>query len=234
EPSSDPADSGAHAKGPTREPLGRVPVLAPPAAFVGMGKAEASPRHAIWRDDIKPGDEDGFGNTLKTMIYRTPTFCVWIVEGSYDVWWHYEPEELPQGLSAITSRAAQLEAVQIQALSNSARLAFRCLIGEGIARALEGDMGAASSTLDAAEAFVKARLEERARTWHLVIALIAGVLAVLALTGIGLFDKCGGFRLCEEVPVEPVYCGLMGIFGAVFSVASRANKISADPAAGFP
>jgi len=39
-------------------------------------------------------------------------------------------------------------------------------------------------------------------------------MALTALILMGLFNKCGSIKLCAELPVQPVYCGLMGVLGA--------------------
>jgi hypothetical protein len=169
---------------------------------------------------------------VETIIFQCDTFAVWLVQDSYDVWWH-SARDVPKGLGEITARVAQLEAVQIKVLDASTRCAYRALVGEGLTRAFDGDLGAARSTLDYADAFARARLEECARRWHLVTALAAGGLALVGVVILALERVCGSLVICQALPVTPVYCTLMGMIGAAFSIVTRAGKISADPAAGL-
>ncbi len=184
---------------------------------------------------LVPGGKDHHGKDIETLILKTSEFAVWLTASDFEIWWITvgSIEDLPAGHGEISSRVALLESVQIGSLPADLRRSFRCLVGEGLARALEGDLAAAQKTLDYSESYIKARLGERARLWQLALALPVGALAVVVMLIALVWNACDRFTFCAAIPIEPFYCSGMGILGAVFFLVTRVGKVSADPAAGI-
>jgi hypothetical protein len=184
---------------------------------------------------LTPGQDDPHGRKVETIIIKTESFGVWLTSPDFEVWWMTDGrlDDLPKGFGEITSKVALLEAIQIGALDEGLRRAFRCLVGEGVARALEGDIKGAKGTLAYSEAYVLARLRERARLWHLLTAMPAALVVVFAALLTSIYEQCGSLSLCGAISPTPFYMSCMGVLGAAFSLISRTGKLSVDPAAGF-
>jgi len=174
---------------------------------------------------IKPGQAvPNVGVVVSTIIFDTDE-CVVYLDADLNTWWDTEQVITPE-IGKALNRVAELESIPLDGLSTSVKLAFRTMVAEGAARALDDEDNASAQLMhDRAEAFIKARLSELARSWYLTTGLVALVLSGIAMTLVWFFVS----------PPEYVTFGLClatGALGAAFSLISRIASFPLDPAAG--
>ena len=166
----------------------------------------------------------GLGVVVATIIFDTDE-CVVYLDTDLDTWWDTDQEITPEIGKAI-NRVAELESIPLDGLSMSVRLAFRTMVAEGAARALDDENNVSAQLIhDRAEEFIKARLAELARSWYLTTGLVALVLSGIAMTLVWFFvspPQYVAFGLCLAA----------GALGAAFSLISRIASFPLDPAAG--
>jgi len=138
---------------------------------------------------------------------------------------------LSKDCGKILSRIAVLEAVPVSHLPVGTRIAFRAMLGEGLARSLHDDHANAKSLLDAANQFVSARNQEVARRWFVCATSLAVVGALCAAAVMWLNRESLTATWGEHYIPIAVGCAA-GATGAYFSVLTRAAKIPLDPTAG--
>jgi hypothetical protein len=195
----------------------------------GEPKLESNPNsldYDTWWPGIRP----------HYLIYASPDFMVWL-DKHHDLDWKTSPEldkrneDLKEDLGRIFNNIARLQAIPIDQLCESQKLAGRKLIGEGIARALKRDIVNAEAMLAEAHAFILARNEERARLWYLTAAGIsAGVFGLLLI-----YLWCSRRSLSEPLGSRALITFLgasCGALGALLSILLRLGRIALDPAAG--
>jgi hypothetical protein len=164
-----------------------------------------------------------FGARVDALVADTDD-CVVFLDDALNIWWHTDAETTPE-FGHVLSRVSELEGIPLEGLSPAVRRAFRTMVAQGVARALDdGDNVAALRLHDRAEAFVRARLGELARGWTLTAALQA--LAVAAIVGLTWAmmpsSEYTGF----------VTCVCAGAAGASLSLMSRLGSFPLDPASG--
>jgi hypothetical protein len=170
------------------------------------------------------------------LIIDTEDFIVFLDE-VYDVDWKTSAAfdgshaDIWEECGAVLNRVSFLHAIPIAHLGCDQRLGFRRMLGEAVARAFEGNTGAAEHILSKAEEFVTARNHEHARYWYLSAAALATALLLLVSlvlwieraqivshVGQGLFDIFVAFGV--------------GTVGALLSTFSRVAKLPLNPSAG--
>lgn len=108
-------------------------------------------------------------DNISHLVKETDTFIVYL-DSENDVEWEctngHSREIDERALGEIQNRAALLQAVPVDELRSSIKRAFRTLVAEGVARALENDSSSAHAMLDKAEEYVSARTGELFRPWY--------------------------------------------------------------------
>jgi hypothetical protein len=160
-----------------------------------------------------------------------PPFAVWMVEDTecalLDVWWRVEREQ-PVDVSKILTREAELEALNLGRIRADECTRYRVLLGEGLARALDGDVEGASRVLDSAERLYFASLNSLSRSYYLTAALIG---AAIATTGMCLqFYLNVDSDAANVAASRAIYCVGMGLLGSSSSIVFRASTFALDPA----
>lgn len=189
----------------------------------------ASDKWAIFK--LKAGDKDeAFGVTILSIIIQTSESLVYLDE-KFDTYWR-TTSTIEAKIGSVLNRVAALEAIPLSGVDLETRLAFRSQVAEGVARALDGDPDAAVGAHDRAEAFIRARLREIARSWYLSSAMVALALsasaAVVAYVGARILDQL------DDPAAQFLFCVLTGALGACFSLISRLSSFPLDPSAGRP
>jgi hypothetical protein len=173
--------------------------------------------------DVRVGAVDRAFNVTVDIIILETSACVVYLDSKLDTYWKAKDHTRAQG--AVLNRVAQLEAIPMTGLSGDVRKAFRCLVAEGLARMLdESDKESADKVHDQAEMFVRARLDELARSWYLTAALLGFLLCALAMPAIWLRAPLDVRDFCLGLAA--------GVLGASFSLISRIHAFPLDPSAG--
>jgi hypothetical protein len=131
----------------------------------------------------------------------------------------------PSRRGEILNRVASVECIPNDHQRANVRLNFKRMVGEGVARVLDGEYESADEILDEARRYIDARNVEKARYWQLCTACAIGVVVMLCALLL--------WRLREGVLQswgEPVYflvlAGTAGCIGAVLSMIFRMGKSS--------
>jgi hypothetical protein len=122
-------------------------------------------------------------------------------------------------------RAAAVECIPNDHQRANVRLNFKRMIGEGVARALDGDYESAKKSLDRARVYIDARNVEKARYWQLCTACTLGV--IFALCGLTLWllrDRA--IRSLGDPAFFLVLASVAGSIGAVLSMIFRMGNSS--------
>ncbi len=183
-------------------------------------------------------DDDDYLNKLnwQYLVMANKDFVVYVgTDGvvHYDTSVAYDRRKpkCPEAHNEILNEAAVKEIMPSGDFDESVKLQFRIMIGEAMARTLDGDYDIARKTLDRANNFISTRYNERARLWY--------------LTGCGAVSLCVLFTGCifwlhrsSLLPFlsEGVFMVLMasasGCLGALLSILLRMGKAELDIASG--
>src|SRR5437773_6287486 len=94
-----------------------------------------SPGHQR-RTDIKVGEIDpSFNVRVKCKVFFSDE-CIVDLDHDLDTYWDTDGDITPE-MGLVLNRVAQLEAIPLNGLSKDVKLAFRTLVAEGVARALD-------------------------------------------------------------------------------------------------
>jgi hypothetical protein len=172
---------------------------------------------------VKIGERSQLGPLVESIVLDTED-CVVFLDESWNVCWQTDTEPTAD-FEHVIARVAELDAILLEGLTVPVRRIFRTMVAEGVARALEDEDNLGALKIhDRAEAFVRARLAELARSWVVSAALQALVVAaVIGLT----WALVPGTRDSEFVT-----CMCAGAAGAALSVLSRVGSTLLDPSAG--
>lgn len=167
---------------------------------------------------------------VREIVFVTDDFIVFLDDQDCTYWWTRAdlPRARGSDFNKVLNRVAELEAIPVDVLTSAQRRAFRTLIAEGIARALdEEDTSSAAAVHDKAEQYVRARLGEVARFWYLRVALFSATLVGVAMSVLAWLRSSSNTEVLDlSITV------LAGALGAAFSLLTRAGGMQLDPAAG--
>jgi len=122
-------------------------------------------------------------------------------------------------------RAAAVECIPNDHQRANVRLNFKRMIGEGVARALDGEYESAKKSLDQARAYIDARNVEKARYWQLCTACTLGV--IFALWGLVLWSlRDHAIQSWGDSAFFLVLAGVAGSIRAVLSMIFRMGNSS--------
>jgi hypothetical protein len=161
------------------------------------------------------------------LIIHTNDFIVYL-DHEFDVEWETTDahdkklEKDDVALGKISNRISALESIPLSQLAPEIRKAFRRMLGEAMARALESDIKAAHEMLDDAEAYVVARATERARFWRFVASSVSTGFLVVIASLVPIVLKDAVFITARNMAVS-------GALGSLLSVLIRLRDIPPSP-----
>lgn len=135
--------------------------------------------------------------------------------------------EIPPSTEKILSRATIIQATPVNFPNERDNLAFRRIVGAGIAQALAGDGEGAEATLNKAENYVNARAGETSRLWYVQASLVTTMLFLAMGFATELPWGWGG-GVWEHMGMSMA----LGAVGALFSFLARLRKMDVDPGSG--
>ena len=176
-------------------------------------------------------------DNIRHLIYDSPGQYIVFIDDSLDVDWKTSEEFDAKGhtdaprFNVILSKVAEIECIPNDHLKESIRLNFKRMLGEAVARALEGQYDNAEEMLEKARKYVFSRNAEEGRCWHLesssLVTLIFVILGLVFWLFRNAFIGILG-NTCFYVLLST--CG--GCVGALFSIYLRIGKVDFDSAAG--
>ncbi len=127
-------------------------------------------------------------------------------------------------LNSVLNDAALVETTPSDGLSQVAKLQFKRLVGEAIARGLDHDYDGAKSIISSAGQFIRARREEISRFWYLSASFgMAGMLIFLGII-VWIFRVSASFLL-TPIGMWLALSGVAGAIGALLSVIWRSGDL---------
>jgi hypothetical protein len=181
---------------------------------------------------LREGDfDENLGKTVDTLIANTPDYVVYLDEDLYVEWAFRITMDLLPDVNAVLNNVSKLEAVSVSHLSEEQVRSFRRMLGEGVARALDGEAEQASEILAVAEQWIGKRNSEAARRWYLTSATIAALCSAIGGGLVWLFREpliAAHGRNALEVLLGTSTGGL----GAFLFLISRTRKLNIDSSAG--
>ena len=176
------------------------------------------------------------GLDIHILIFATSEFIVFL-DSQLDLDWQTTPKQdrlldaQAASVAKVLNQVASLQSVPVDSLSKANKLNFRRMVGEAVARCLDGDCASANSMLRDAEEFVNGRNQDIARHWFLTAAFVTALAP--ALLGVAFWIWRDRLRSYLGVTTVNVILGCsMGALGALLSVITRMSKIPVDPSAG--
>lgn len=175
--------------------------------------------------------EASLGKTIKTLIYATNSFIVYLDEEYYVEWTYNDKYEdadvVVEKFGLVINRIGFLETLSDGKLKGSQLVAFRRLLGESMARLLkEQNDKNALIILKTAEQLLNAKSRQQ------LIFFALGTTLLVLLTQLLMWSnlKCnwGFFTSCNELfPV--VFCSLSGGFGGFIFLMARSKTLEIEP-----
>jgi hypothetical protein len=173
---------------------------------------------------------------IEYLILVTNTFIVY-VDKALDVDWSLRDNSVEDDnakrdqFSAVLNRVGALETTPCDDLARNMKIHFKRLVGEGVARGLEGKFDAAQTILDSAALYIKARSEETSRYWYLSGSV--GMAFVFALLACVLWISRAWLQpLLSPTAFWVLLSACAGAIGAMLSVINRTGKLHFDCSAG--
>jgi hypothetical protein len=170
------------------------------------------------------------GVKIQHLIYETKDFIVWIRE-DLDIDWQTE-DSYDESIHTdrakhrnILNRAAMIECIPNSHHEKRVRIDFKRMIGEAIARSLEGDYNNAEKILDSAAMFIEKRNIEKARYWQILSAIMYGFIIAI-FTVLGVIFKNDIIKEIGESAVTVLIAFSGGSMGAVLFMIFRIGKVS--------
>ena len=174
---------------------------------------------------------------IEYLVIAADDFIVY-VDRDIDVEWE-TADDIPDeddhtdksAFKDILNRVAALEATPCDEIPRRMKVQFKRLVGEGVARALDGDFDGAKSILKSAGEYIKARSQETSRFWYLSASSLMSLPFIVfgatfwllrgpLIAGLGN----GAFWV--------IVSGCAGALGASLSVIGRTGKLHFDSSAG--
>lgn len=193
----------------------------------------AHPRAAVEHDD--DADQDLWaGLPIKRLILETDSFIVFIDKDG-DIDWRtngYDWSRVDLGkFNAIINRAAALETIRRDGIDSVFTDNHKRLVAEAIARALDGDLGAAQAMLNLAEEILNAKSREVARLWYLTACFVTLIPFAILVVLLWMFRDVFLPRL-GETPFWMLLGAASGAIGAFLSVLIRNSEIKCELSSG--
>ncbi len=199
-----------------------------------MTTAPAADDENPYGDDLAPW-KDALDN-IRSPVLATKDFIVYIdADGELD-WQTSKTWDDKGALDAkkhnrVLNRVAELETIPCQDLSETNRIHFRRLIGEGLVRSLKHEYALANEALSSAGAYIDQRSSEVARAWYLQASIAAA--GPCLMTGLIVWSlRALVTPLIGQFGLWCVLAGCAGAGGALLSVIVRQGKIPVDCVAG--
>ena len=171
-------------------------------------------------DRFCEGDfEPHLGKTIRSLVFKTKTFIVYLDEELYVEWAFTDAFKLKQEAGPVLNRVSEIQALPVSHLDSKELISsFRTLIGEAVARVLsEGDVVAAQDALDKALAWLQARNAEISRWWYLESSSVT-VLIIVAVTALLWLLRDFVTPLIGKTAFEVALGAGFGGLGAFFSI----------------
>ena len=177
--------------------------------------------------------EPSLGLEIHTLVEADKNYIVYL---DNDLWveyaWNDSYGPAPEGYGEIATRTTKLTNLSEILLGADRMESFRILLAEGMARLLGSkDLNAARKSLDDAEAYLRARGIERARSWLLLSSFLVAVSALAATVVLWALRT----RVIAAIGIyglEAATGALFGSLGALVSIIIRSREIEMDAAAG--
>jgi len=180
---------------------------------------------------LAEGDiEPNLNKRIEWLINADTNFVVFVGDDGFVYWDMNDNGTLAKYGDSIT-RVAVLESIATNYLPRPQLLAFRRLIGEGVARLFEQNADAAKVTFDRAEEWIKARNKERARMWFLEGATVIAVPVAVWLAYV-IYHRADWRGLLTASVFDVVVGACAGAIGAWMSVVQRTRETELDISAG--
>jgi hypothetical protein len=181
---------------------------------------------------LREGDKDPtLGKHVDWLIDSDKDYIVYIDEQGYVEWNMNRNDMLGPATGPSLNKIGWLEAVDTSHLECRQRESYQRMIGEGVARLFQKNLGAAQAAFDLADEWITARNNEVARRWYLRGSGAVAVLSLLAVFILGVRME----ELHTKFPPD-VYNILMGTavggLGAWLSIVQRSRRTELDVAAG--
>jgi hypothetical protein len=182
-----------------------------------------------------PGNVDKWADLRKDIAYlnkETDEFIVFL-DQELEIDWSTDDDYAPgsdPAVGAVSNRVTLLQTLPCDHLSPKDLRSARIRIGEGMARALEGDIRSANDVLDEAQEFILGRRKDAAKLWYMVAAgctaIAAWIAAPLLLAGARRFGV-----IPETTYPEIAFACSGGVFGAALSTLTRGEKLTVSASA---
>lgn len=195
-----------------------------------LGQAEADTTTLTDFSELDEGDEC-CGKRISHLILARTDFIVFLDDDLY-VWWQHGEIDASQNFGKILIDVATLEAVPIFHLHRETQIAFRRMLGEAIARALDGESKSAAAGIVLAKSFVSEKLAERSRTWILSVSLIIAAISTFALILLWT-NRVECAKWIGEGAFRCGVCSIFGGYGVFLSIAARLGNQVTDANSGI-
>jgi hypothetical protein len=180
------------------------------------------------------GDEEPYlGKTIATLIVKDLNYIVYLDQDGAVEWACTTGYgTLDPGAAEVLNGVSALEAVPLDEVSESARVAFRRMLGEAVARVLsDRNAQSAKDMLDRAERYINALRESVARTWNLQ-ATLAMCLAFGAGALFLWWQRDAVRGTLGSAFLDLALASASGVLGGFISFAYRSRQVELDPSGG--
>lgn len=176
---------------------------------------------------------------INTLIVSAENFIVFLDDDFYVEWAEHHPISYPPKYAEIMNRVAYLETISTTHFAGTTNdkerrelTEFRRLLGEGVARLLDGDDKAAVQIIDIAEKVLTDRSLQRARIWYLgSAACLAGAIALVCI--LLWYMRVNARVVIGSNAFDVLLCAGAGAAGALISIIMRVREVSLNASAGY-
>ena len=180
------------------------------------------------------GDEEPYlRKQIVTLIAKDTDYIVFPDQDGAVEWaWTPAYGVLDAGAADVLNGVSALEAVPLEEVPESARTAFRRMLGESVARVLaDRNIQSAKDALDRADRYITAFRESVARTWNLEATLATCVAFVIGAVCLW-WSRDAVRRTLGENFLQLVLASAAGVLGGFVSFAYRSRQVELDPSGG--
>ena len=170
------------------------------------------------------------------LILEMKDFIVFL-DDDWDVDWETSDtydlirRDIWKTIGAVLNEVSRLQAIPVAHLTHEQRLGFRRMLGEAVARALEGCTDDAESILTAAKEYAVARNHEHARLWYLSSSAVSAGLLLSAALALWM-GRVYLTRYLGPSLLNTLIAAGVGAIGALLSTYRRVAQLPLDPSAG--